>query len=65
MAHRTEFHETPQQPAEGAGGPHPNRFSSLPERIHPEDMVETKPATLPDPARDQYNADEWLVRYCL
>lgn len=65
MAHRTELHETPQQAAEEAGGPRPNRFSRLPERIRPEDTVETKPATLPDPTRDNYNADEWLVRYCL
>ncbi|MEV6118332.1 hypothetical protein AB0L59_39155 [Streptomyces sp. NPDC052109] len=41
------------------------RFGSLPERIRPEDTVETKPATVPDPARDTYNPDEWLVRYCL
>ncbi|ANP50855.1 hypothetical protein J2Z21_005234 [Streptomyces griseochromogenes] len=65
MAQHRELHETPQQAAEGTGSPSPNRFSRLPERIRPEDTVETKPATLPDPARDQYNADEWLVRYCL
>ncbi|WP_225830156.1 hypothetical protein [Streptomyces sp. NK08204] len=40
------------------------RFGTLPERIHPQDTVETRPATLPDPARDTYDADEWLVRYC-
>ncbi|MFD8389445.1 hypothetical protein ACFV2N_09635 [Streptomyces sp. NPDC059680] len=41
-----------------------DRFGALPDRIRPEDMVETKPATLPDPARDTYNPDEWLIRYC-
>ncbi|MER5915498.1 hypothetical protein ABT124_34965 [Streptomyces sp. NPDC001982] len=41
------------------------RFGTLPERVRPEDTVETSPATLPDPARDTYNPDEWLVRYCL
>ncbi|WTI18430.1 hypothetical protein OIB37_31300 [Streptomyces sp. NBC_00820] len=40
------------------------RFGVLPERIRPQDTVETSPATLPDPARDRYHADEWLVRYC-
>ena len=40
------------------------RFGALPERIRLEDMVEEKPATVPDPARDTYNPDEWLVRYC-
>ncbi|MEU9478075.1 hypothetical protein [Streptomyces sp. NPDC048191] len=41
-----------------------DRFGSLPERIRPEDTVETKPASVPDPARDTYNPDEWLIRYC-
>ncbi|MFF3331741.1 hypothetical protein ACFYWX_19590 [Streptomyces sp. NPDC002888] len=41
------------------------RFGALPERIRPEDTVEEKPATLPDPANDAYNPDEWLIRYCL
>ena len=62
MAHRTELHETPQPAAESAGTS--GRYRRLPERIRPEDTVETKPATLPDPARDTYNADEWLIRYC-
>jgi hypothetical protein len=65
MAHRTERRDTPRQATEEAAAPEHNRFSRLPERIRPEDTVETKPATLPDPARDTYNADEWLVRYCL
>ncbi|WP_169797093.1 hypothetical protein [Peterkaempfera griseoplana] len=41
------------------------RFGALPERIRPEEMVEERAATLPDPARDAYSSDEWLVRYCL
>ena len=41
------------------------RFGKLPERIRQEDMVEEKPATVPDPARDTYSSDEWLVRTCL
>lgn len=39
------------------------RFGTLPERIRPEDTVQEVPAAAPDPARDTYNADEWLVRY--
>ncbi|MBP8536651.1 hypothetical protein GWI24_26915 [Streptomyces sp. MK37H] len=41
------------------------RFGTLPERVRAEDMVEEKPATVPDSARDAYNSDEWLVRTCL
>ncbi|MFI6275392.1 hypothetical protein [Streptomyces sp. NPDC050988] len=41
------------------------RFGTLPERVGLADMVEEKPATVPDPARDTYNSDEWLVRTCL
>ncbi|MFF4968218.1 hypothetical protein ACWDO6_26625 [Streptomyces sp. NPDC003674] len=41
------------------------RFGALPERVRPEDTVETRPATPRDPARDAYDPDEWLVRYCL
>ncbi|AEM83860.1 hypothetical protein [Streptomyces violaceusniger] len=41
------------------------RFSKLPERIHLEDTVEERAAIAPDPAKDTYNPDEWLVRYCL
>ncbi|MGW1894399.1 hypothetical protein ACWCP6_29785 [Streptomyces sp. NPDC002004] len=41
------------------------RFGELPKRIRPEEMVEEQAATAPDPAKDTYNADEWLVRYCL
>lgn len=41
------------------------RFGQLPERIRLEDMVAGQPVSVPDPARDAYNEDEWLVRYCL
>lgn len=41
------------------------RFGQLPERIRLEDMVAAQPASVPDPAKDSYNEDEWLVRYCL
>ncbi|MFG2120109.1 hypothetical protein [Streptomyces sp. NPDC048710] len=62
MADRTELRASSQQAAEATENP--GRFSRLPERIRPQDTVETRPATLPDPARDTYNADEWLIRYC-
>ncbi|MEU8827498.1 hypothetical protein [Streptomyces sp. NPDC048636] len=39
------------------------RFGALPERVRPEEMVEERPAVAPDPARNAYNDDEWLVRY--
>lgn len=41
------------------------RFGRLPEPVRPQDTVEEQPATRPDPARDAYDPDEWLVRYCL
>jgi hypothetical protein len=41
------------------------RFGSLPAPVRLADTVEERPATVPDPARDAYNSDEWLVRYCL
>ncbi|MFJ5225299.1 hypothetical protein [Streptomyces sp. NPDC088400] len=41
------------------------RFGTLPERVRQEHMVEEKPATVPDPARDTYSSDEWLTRTCL
>ena len=41
------------------------RFGRLPEPVRLEDMVEERPAAAPDPARDAYDPDEWLVRYCL
>ncbi|MGW1541944.1 hypothetical protein ACWCPM_17220 [Streptomyces sp. NPDC002309] len=41
------------------------RFGALPARIRLEDTVEERPATVPDPTKDTYNPDEWLVRTCL
>jgi hypothetical protein len=41
------------------------RFGTLPERIRLEDTIEEHPATVPDPAKDTYNPDEWLVRNSL
>jgi hypothetical protein len=38
------------------------RFGRLPKRIRLEDTVQEVPATTPDPARDAYNPDEWVVR---
>ncbi|MFF9087715.1 hypothetical protein ACF1BE_15070 [Streptomyces sp. NPDC014991] len=61
MTHRTE----PQDAATAdPAALRRDRFGALPERIRPEETVETKPATTPDPARDTYNPDEWLIRYC-
>jgi hypothetical protein len=41
------------------------RFGRLPERILLEDTIQELPATAPDPAKDTYNADEWLTRNAL
>ncbi|MEU5310269.1 hypothetical protein [Streptomyces sp. NPDC021562] len=41
------------------------RFGALPERIRPEDMVETRQAVPHDPDRDRYDPDEFAVRYGL
>jgi hypothetical protein len=38
------------------------RFGRLPERIRLEDTIQEVPATAPDPAKDTYNPDEWLIR---
>ncbi|MEW2131918.1 hypothetical protein [Streptomyces sp. NPDC005435] len=67
MTHRTtRLRRTPHDTtsAEAEAERRHDRFGALPERIRPEDTVETRPATAPDPARDRYHADEWLVRYC-
>ncbi|MFF8034680.1 MULTISPECIES: hypothetical protein [unclassified Streptomyces] len=40
------------------------RFGRLPEPVRAEDMTEERPAVAPDPARNAYDPDEWLVRYC-
>ncbi|MEV0381311.1 hypothetical protein [Nonomuraea sp. NPDC050643] len=42
-----------------------DRFTRLPDRVRLQDTVEERPATVPDPARDVYDADRWLVPYCL
>ncbi|MEU6769929.1 hypothetical protein [Streptomyces sp. NPDC046759] len=63
MTQRREPRESAQDTAEAAVLRRA-RFGSLPKRIRPEDTVETRPATTPDPARDTYNPDEWLIRYC-
>ncbi|MFJ5268712.1 hypothetical protein [Streptomyces sp. NPDC088358] len=54
-----------QEPGRAEAAVRRARFGALPERIRLEDTVEERPATVPDPARDAYNADEWLVRTCL
>ncbi|TQK42710.1 hypothetical protein FBY35_4140 [Streptomyces sp. SLBN-118] len=41
------------------------RFGSLPERTRLEDTIQELPATAPDPAKDTYDANEWLIRYAL
>ncbi|MGW0769056.1 hypothetical protein [Streptomyces sp. NPDC002676] len=64
MTHGTQHRETVEGATTGDAARRRARFGALPERIRPQDTVETRPATLPDPARDAYNADEWLVRYC-
>ena len=37
------------------------RFGTLPVHIPLKDTVESKPAAAPDPDRDVYSADDWLV----
>ncbi|WP_329527652.1 hypothetical protein [Streptomyces sp. NBC_01462] len=54
-----------QKPGMAEAAVRRDRFGALPERIRLEDTVEERPATVPDPARDAYNEDEWLVRTCL
>ncbi|MFE9691878.1 hypothetical protein [Micromonospora sp. NPDC005806] len=50
---------------DGATAARRARFGTLPRRIRPEEMVEERAVTVPDPAKDTYNSDHWLVRYCL
>ncbi|GAB1338976.1 hypothetical protein ACE1SV_55660 [Streptomyces sp. E-15] len=64
MAHRTPAQEASRETADADGVRRREHFGRLPERIRPQDTVETNPATRPDPARDTYHADEWLIRYC-
>ncbi|MFE0632881.1 hypothetical protein ACFW3D_38815 [Streptomyces sp. NPDC058864] len=56
---------TQQKTPDAAAAARQARFGRLPERIRPDQMVQESPATAPDPARNVYTADEWLVRYCL
>ncbi|MGI8334826.1 hypothetical protein ACRYCC_33150 [Actinomadura scrupuli] len=51
--------EKGQDAAETAGSA---RFGRLPKRIRLEDTIQEVPATSPDPAKDTYNPDEWVVR---
>ncbi|WP_149549291.1 hypothetical protein [Streptomyces marokkonensis] len=51
--------------ADGAAAARHARFGHLPEPVRVEDMVEERPAVPDDPARRDYDPDEWLVRYCL
>ncbi|MFC4036076.1 hypothetical protein ACFO3J_32135 [Streptomyces polygonati] len=37
------------------------RFGALPARIRLEDTVEELPATVPDPAKNTYSDDDWLI----
>ncbi|MFI5960625.1 hypothetical protein ACIA8J_00515 [Streptomyces asoensis] len=57
-----------EQAPEGSGAAEEGRrarFGALPERVRPQDMVEERPATPRDPARDAYDPDEFAVRYGL
>jgi hypothetical protein len=56
--------DTHEVPDDAAAVRH-ERFSTLPPRILPEEMVEEQAATAPDPAKETYNPDDWLVRYSL
>ncbi len=55
----------PADTADAAEARRRARFGTLPERVRAEDMVEERPATAPDSARDAYDSDAWLVRTCL
>jgi hypothetical protein len=50
---------------DAAGATRQARFGSLPEPIRLADTFQEIPATVPDPARDTYNEDEWLTRNAL
>lgn len=56
---------TPHKTPDAAATARKARFGKLPERVRPDQLVQEHPATAPDPARNVYSADEWLVRYCL
>ncbi|CAM5332077.1 hypothetical protein ACWGKK_40470 [Streptomyces chartreusis] len=57
MHHENE--DTRAEPAQRQPSP---RFSKLPDRVRPEDMVEERPATPHDSAGGAYNPDWWLIR---
>jgi hypothetical protein len=50
---------------DAAGEARRARFGTLPERVRPQDTVEEQAVTVPDPAKDTYHADDWVVRYGL
>jgi hypothetical protein len=50
---------------DAAGATRRERFGTLPERVRPQEMVEERAVTVPDPAKDTYHADDWVVRYGL
>ncbi|MGV9555681.1 hypothetical protein [Streptomyces sp. NPDC003522] len=67
MAHQENTPNTPNIPSapdtpDTAEAARRARFGALPQRITPAEMVEEKPASVVDPARNNYNDDEWLVR---
>ncbi|AVV47898.1 hypothetical protein C6376_35200 [Streptomyces sp. P3] len=58
--------EQPQeQRADAAEAGRRARFGALPERVDPQDLVEERPATPRDPARDAYDPDQVAIRYGL
>ena len=50
------------KPEDSAEAARHARYGKLPERIRLEDTTEEQPATSPDPAKDRYDDDEWLIR---
>ncbi|MFJ9908378.1 hypothetical protein ACIRVK_36895 [Streptomyces sp. NPDC101152] len=57
-----ESHSTPDSAAAARHA----RFGKLPERVRYEQMVEEKPATPHDPAREAYNPEgSWMSFSCL
>jgi hypothetical protein len=52
----------PEEVQDAAEAARQARFGKLPERILPKETVQEVPATAPDPAKDTYNPDEWLIR---
>ena len=52
----------PQQTGDAAERARRARYGTLPEPIRLEDTIQEVPASVPDPARDAYDPDEWLKR---